>query len=100
MRKLAIILTYLLIFPVQTFAQNSQNSDIRATSDCKGLSRACAAAANELEAARRLIIGYENQIVAHDVRMEIARREIETLKELGALEAERAVKLEAVIEAE
>lgn len=47
-----------------------------------------------------MIVGYENQIVAHDARLEVARKEIETLKEIGGLEAERAAKLEAVIAAE
>lgn len=64
------------------------------------MARACTAAARELAAARKLIEGYENQIVAHDARIEIARKEIETLKSIGALEAERAAKLEAVIAAE
>jgi chromosome segregation ATPase len=67
---------------------------------CEGLARACNAAADELIAARKLIVGYENEIVAHDARIEIARKEIATLKSIGALEAERAAKLEAVIAAE
>lgn len=85
------------MFPAPSFAQNSQDL---ASSDCAGLVKPCAAAARELKAARALIEGYENQIIAHDARLEVARKEIETLKSIGALEAERAAKLEAVIAAE
>ena len=69
-------------------------------SDCEGLGRACTAAAKELIAARKLIAGYEETIIAFDARLDLARRELQTLKEAGALETERARKLEAVIAAE
>lgn len=81
-------------------AQNSQDSHTPANDDCAKLARACTGAARELKAARKLIEGYENQIVAFDARLELARKELESMKELGALEAERAAKLEEVIKAE
>jgi multidrug resistance efflux pump len=84
---------------VQTLAQSSQDSDIHAN-DCPGLARACSAAAKELKAARDLIAGYEAQIAAADARLDLAKKEIESLKQLSALESDRAGKLEEVIAAE
>jgi len=64
------------------------------------LARACSAAAKELKAARDLIAGYEAQIAAADARLDLAKKEIESLKQLSALEGDRADKLEEVITAE
>jgi hypothetical protein len=100
MKKLVIALTCLLTLPVQTLAQSWQGSATPAADDCSKLARACTGAARELAAARALIAGYENQIAAADARLEVAAKEIETLKAIGALEADRALKLEAVIAAE
>lgn len=68
--------------------------------ECAGLAKACSAAAKELRAARDLIKGYEAYIAASDERIELARKEIKTLKSVGALERERAKELETVIAAE
>jgi chromosome segregation ATPase len=85
----------------QTFAQDSQSSATPAKkSKCEGLTRACYGAAVELKAARELIAGYEAQIAAADARMDLARKEIESLLQLGELESARAKELEAVIDAE
>ena len=84
---------------MQTFAANWQDSATHA-SDCDGLARACSAAAKELKAARDLIAGYEAQIAAADARLDLAKKEIESLKQLSALEGDRADKLEEVITAE
>lgn len=101
MNKLAILLCLLLLFPVQTLAQNSNASPVIAASDdCAKLARACTAAARELKAARELIAGYEAHIAASDARIELARKEIETLKKIGALERGRAIELGNVIAAE
>jgi chromosome segregation ATPase len=100
MNKLAaILLTFLLILPAQTLAKPWPQSASPAN-DCAGLARACTGAARELTAARALIAGYESQIIAADLRIQTAKDEIVTLKSIGALEAERAAKLEAVIAAE
>jgi hypothetical protein len=84
---------------VQTLALSLPQSDTRA-SDCEGLGRACTAAARELKAARELIAGYEAHITASDERIELARREIRTLQDVGQLQTARAKQLEAVIAAE
>ena len=97
--RLAIPLCLLILFPAQTLALSLPQSDSRA-GECEGLTKACTAAARELRAARDLIKGYEQHIAATDDRIEIARKEIETLKQLGALESERAKELENVIAAE
>lgn len=75
-------------------------SDTAANSKCAGLARACSAAADEITAGRKYIEGLKQIIVAHDARLEVAKREIETLKQIGSLESERATKLEEVIKAE
>jgi hypothetical protein len=96
-------MSLLILCPSWIFAQNSETNSSTVANKaptCEGLARACNAAADELIAARKLIVGYENAIIAHDARIEIARKEIETLKSIGALESERAAKLEAVIAAE
>ncbi|HEY7218994.1 MAG TPA: hypothetical protein VH985_11460 [Candidatus Binatia bacterium] len=86
---------------MQTLAQNSQPSTIPAAdASCDGLARACSAAAKELRAARELIKGYEANIAAADARIELAQKEIESLKQLGDLERARAAELESVITAE
>lgn len=89
-----------MMLPVQTLARSFQDSATRANDDCAGLGRACTAAAKELRAARELIAGYEAHIAAADERIAIARKEIESLKGLSALERERANELDAVIAAE
>jgi chromosome segregation ATPase len=99
MKKLAILLSLILLFPAPTFAKNWQDSGTRAN-ECEGLARACSAAAAELKAARELIKGYEAQIAAADARIELAQKEIESLKKLTAMERERAAQLEAAISAE
>lgn len=58
------------------------------------------AAAKELGAARKYIKGLERHIAAADERIKIAERQIQTLKEKGALETLRASELETVIAAE
>jgi len=100
MRKLAITLSFLLILPSPAFARNWQDSTIPADNDCAKLARACSAAAAELTAARALIAGYEREIAAAEARIEIARKEIEAFKQLAGLEADRADKLQAIIDAE
>jgi len=99
MKKLAILLSLLLILPVQTSARSFQNSDTRA-GECPGLAKACSAAAKELKAARNLIAGYEAHIAAADERIRIAYKEIETLKSAGQLQEARAKELQNVIAAE
>lgn len=89
-----------MIFPAQTLAGNWQQSDIPVSDDCSKLARACTGAARELGAARKLIEGYENQILAADARIRVALEEIESLKELSGLERDRAKQLENVIAAE
>jgi hypothetical protein len=99
MKKFAIALCLLALFPVKTFALSYQDSGSRA-GECEGLTKACTAAARELRAARDLIAGYEQHIAAADERIRIAEQQIETLKRIGALSGERAKELEAVIAAE
>jgi len=99
MKKFATLLCLLVLFPAQIFAQNSSGSAFPA-GECEGLTKACTAAARELRAARELIKGYEFHIAAADERISVAKKEIESLKELGALESERAKELEKVIAAE
>jgi hypothetical protein len=53
-----------------------------------------------LKAARDLIAGYEQHIAAADERINVARLEIESLKQLSALERDRAKELQNVIDAE
>jgi chromosome segregation ATPase len=101
MRKFAIILLCLSMFTAQIFAQDSQTSDTPAKkSECEGLARACYGAAVELKAARDLIAGYEQQITAADARIELARKEIDSLRQLSMLESKRAMELDTVIKAE
>ena len=83
-----------------TLASSWQSSDTRVSDECSRLARACSGAAAELKAARNLIAGYESQIAAADARIDLAKKEIESLKQLGTLEAERGAKLEEVIAAE
>lgn len=64
------------------------------------MARACTAAARELIAARKLIAGYEQHIEASNERIKIADRQIEALKEKGALETLRVSEFETVIAAE
>lgn len=99
MKRLAIILSLLLMFPAPMLAQDSPNSTTRAD-DCGGLARACTGAARELKAARELIAGYEAHIAASDERIEVALKEILTLRRINALSNERAVELGNVIAAE
>jgi chromosome segregation ATPase len=99
MNKLVIILTFLLILPAQTLAGNSQDS-ATAASECANLAKACTGAARELIAARNLIAGYQQQIAASDERMELAKKEIQTLRDADALQSQRAKELENVIAAE
>lgn len=80
-------------------AQTSQPL-ITNASDCDSLARACSAAAKELRAARDLIKGYEQHIEAADERIEIARKEIGSLRRIGQLEHQRANELQTVIDAE
>src|SRR5262245_28747362 len=96
--RLRLILLCLLlpIFPARICAQDSQISVTRA-GDCSGLKAACSAAAAELKAARALIAGYEAHIAAADERIEIALKEILTLKALGALQTQHAQELEKVV---
>lgn len=54
----------------------------------------------ELKAARELIAGYEAHIAAADARIELARKEVESLKQLTALERDRAIELGNVIASE
>lgn len=100
MNKLAIPLSLLLILPAPTFAQSSQDSGTPANNECPGLARACSAAAKELKAARDLIKGYEQQVAASDKRLDLAQKEVASLKQLNALESDRGKQLEAVIAAE
>jgi len=53
-----------------------------------------------LKAARDLIKAYREDITAADERIELARKEIEALHQIGEMQSERAAKLEAVIAAE
>ena len=99
MRPFAMCLCLLLLLPAPALAQTSQPSTIPAN-DCEGLATACSRAARELKAARALIAGYEAQIAASDNRIDLARKEIETLKGLGDLHRARAAELQAVIDAE
>jgi len=96
---LTILCLLLLIFPAPIYACAWQNSATPA-GNCGGLKPACSAAAAELKAARALIAGYEAQIAAADERIDLARREIQSLKELSMMEGERAEQLEKVIAAE
>lgn len=88
----------LLLLPRIGLAQ-SPPSDTPADK-CVGLAKACSAAARELKAARELIAGLQDQIAASDQRINLAKKEIESLKQIGALESERAKELESVIAAE
>src|SRR5215831_3012978 len=97
--KLTILCLLLLIFPAPIYACAWQNSATPA-GNCGGLKPACSAAAAELKAARALIAGYEAQIAASDERIDLARREIQSLKELSMMESEHAQELEKVIAAE
>lgn len=94
-KTLAIALSLLLLFPAPIFAQNSPNSE-----SCADLVKPCTQAARELKAARKLIAGYEEHIAAAEERIRIAERQIQTLREKGALEVLRASELETVIAAE
>lgn len=76
-----------------------QDSAIRA-GECEGLSKACAGAARELAAARDLIRGYEAHIAAADDRIDVALKEIQSLKELSLLQSSRANELQNIIAAE
>jgi hypothetical protein len=53
-----------------------------------------------LKAARDLIKGYEQQVAASDKRLDLAQKEVASLKQLNALESDRGKQLEAVIAAE
>jgi hypothetical protein len=64
------------------------------------LAKACSAAAKELKAARDLIAGYEAHIAAADERIDLAQKEIASLKELSLLQSSRANELQNVIAAE
>jgi hypothetical protein len=89
----------LLISTAPIYAQDSPSSATPA-SKCDGLKAACSAAAAELKAARALIRGYEEHIAAADERIEIALKEILTLRQMGALQTQHAQELEKVIAAE
>jgi multidrug resistance efflux pump len=99
MTKLALPLSLLLLCPAQTYALNSQDSGIRA-GECEGLNKACTGAARELRAARELIKGYEAHIAAADDRIDLAQKEIRSLKELSLLQSARANELQNIIAAE
>jgi len=99
MRILALPLSLLLLCPAPTFARNSQDSDTRA-GECEGLNKACTGAARELRAARDLIKGYEAHIAASDERIDLANKEIASLKDLSLLQSARANELQNVIAAE
>lgn len=53
-----------------------------------------------MKAARELIKGYEDQIAASDQAIDLAKKEIESLKQLSALQTDRAKELESAIAAE
>lgn len=98
-RYATFLLISLFLYPSNLLAGNWQNSDT-AANKCDGLARACSRAARELKAARELIEGYESQIAAADARIELARKEIASLKKISMLSEAKTQELEAVITAE
>lgn len=81
-------------------AQALPQSDIPASEDCSKLARACTGAARELNAARKLIAGYEEKILAADALIRTLEEERNGLEQRSGLERDRAKQLEAVIAAE
>src|SRR5262245_39585219 len=104
MKKFAMVLLCLLLpSPARIYAANWQSSGTSASpksNDCEGAAKACSSAAKELKAARDLIQAYKEQIAASDERIDLALKEIEALKQIAAMQGERAAKLEGVIVAE
>jgi chromosome segregation ATPase len=91
----------ILLLPLQSplLALSWQDSGTPAN-DCDGLAKACSRAAKELKAARELIAGYESEIAAADARIELALKQIDSLRKLSMLSESRAQELETVIAAE
>lgn len=53
-----------------------------------------------MAAARKLIAGYEDQIAASDARIEVALKQLDSLRKLQMLSEAKSQELEAVIKAE